>query len=132
MVLVDQDYLFDDLSNKLSVWPVRFRKRFELLKRHVWFPEDRQDFRSMFRVCASERLFLISQLPDIDSVIYLDTDLVFMRPPEELWNQFYQFDSQQLCGMAPNINHYNSRKIKVTVCQTIHSLNVTELENYFN
>ncbi|MCL4136350.1 UNVERIFIED_CONTAM: hypothetical protein GTU68_024432 [Idotea baltica] len=112
VILVDQDYLFDDLSNKLSMWPVGFRKRFELIKRHVWFPEDRQEFRTIYRVCSTERVFIISQLPDFDSVIYLDTDMIFMRPPEDLWNHFYQFDSHQLCGMAPNLNHYDSPKIK--------------------
>ena len=35
--------------------------------------------RSMFRVCATERLFVQDMFPTIDKAIYIDTDLIFMR-----------------------------------------------------
>ena len=41
--------------------------------------QDRQDMRSMFRVCATERLFVPDIFPDMDRAIYIDTDLIFMR-----------------------------------------------------
>ena len=45
----------------------------------MWYPEDRQDTRTMFRVCATERLFLPDMLPNMDRAIYIDTDLIFLR-----------------------------------------------------
>ena len=33
----------------------------------------------MFRVCATERLFLPDMLPNMDRAIYIDTDLIFLR-----------------------------------------------------
>ena len=41
--------------------------------------QDRQDMRTMFRVCATERLFVPDIFPDMDRAIYIDTDLIFMR-----------------------------------------------------
>ena len=42
-------------------------------------PQEREDMRSMFRVCATERLFVPDMFPDIDKAIYVDTDLIFLR-----------------------------------------------------
>ena len=39
-------------------------------------------------------------LPNEDSVIYVDTDMIFLRPPEELWAQFNKFNSIQHISMA--------------------------------
>ena len=41
--------------------------------------QDREDMRTMFRVCATERLFVPDMFPDMDRAIYIDTDLIFMR-----------------------------------------------------
>ena len=35
--------------------------------------------RSMFRVCATERLFIPDMFPAMDRAIYIDTDLIFLR-----------------------------------------------------
>ena len=41
--------------------------------------QDREDMRTMFRVCATERLFVPDMFPDMDRAIFIDTDLIFMR-----------------------------------------------------
>uniref|UniRef100_A0A6A7G324 UDP-D-xylose:beta-D-glucoside alpha-1,3-D-xylosyltransferase n=1 Tax=Hirondellea gigas TaxID=1518452 RepID=A0A6A7G324_9CRUS len=64
--------------------------------------------RNMFRECATERLFLPQMLPTEDALIYLDTDLIFMRPPEELWHHFYNFNEKQVAAMAPCLFHYGT------------------------
>ena len=46
--------------------------------------QDREDMRSMFRVCATERLFVPDIFPDMDRAIYIDTDLIFMRLAEQI------------------------------------------------
>ena len=40
-------------------------------------------------------------LKDVDSIIYVDTDVLMLRPPEDLWGFFSRFNSTQLAGMAP-------------------------------
>ena len=47
--------------------------------------QDREDMRTMFRVCATERLFVPDMFPDMDRAIYIDTDLIFMRFLDELF-----------------------------------------------
>lgn len=42
-------------------------------------------------------------LPDEDSIIYIDNDMLFMRPPEELWEEFTKFDSIQVAGISPYV-----------------------------
>ncbi len=40
-------------------------------------------------------------LTEVDSVIYVDTDILLLRPPEDLWQFFAQFNQTQLAGLAP-------------------------------
>jgi lipopolysaccharide biosynthesis glycosyltransferase len=44
--------------------------------------------------------FLKELLPDVDSVIYVDTDVIFLRPVLEMWNLFAKFSEEQLMAMA--------------------------------
>ncbi len=49
---------------------------------------------------------------NVDSVLYVDTDILFMRPLEKIWHFFKEFNSTQLAAMTPeheiaNIGWYN-------------------------
>ena len=49
--------------------------------------QERQDMKSMFRVCATERLFVPDMFPAMDRAIYVDTDLIFLRwKSHNLWS----------------------------------------------
>ena len=37
--------------------------------------------------------FIQSLLAEVDALIYVDTDTLFLSPPEDLWNYFYHFNS---------------------------------------
>lgn len=37
---------------------------------------------------------------DVDSVLYVDTDMLFLSPVENLWRLFKNFNSTQLAGVA--------------------------------
>ena len=53
------------------------------------FPdENREVWMKLFKPCAAQRLFLPSLLPHIDSLAYVDCDVLFLSPPEELDNHF--------------------------------------------
>ena len=79
----------------------------------MWYPEGRYKMKELFRVCASERLFLPAILPEEDAVIYLDTDLIVMVPPSKLWNKFLDFDSEHLTAMSQVLSYYNTPANKV-------------------
>lgn len=39
-------------------------------------------------------------LPHVDSVLYMDSDSIFLTPPETFWEQFNQMNSLQVIGIA--------------------------------
>ena len=57
-------------------------------------------------------LLLQALLTDVDSLIYVDTDILFVSPLDKLWAFFKQFNSTQLVALAPehedpNVGWYN-------------------------
>ncbi|KAM3870179.1 glucoside xylosyltransferase 1 [Diretmus argenteus] len=40
-------------------------------------------------------------LKDVDSLLYVDTDIIFLQPMEEIWAFLSQFNSSHLAAMAP-------------------------------
>ena len=43
------------------------------------YPPGLESLYPMFRVCATERLFIPDMFPAMDRAIYIDTDLMFLR-----------------------------------------------------
>ena len=37
----------------------------------------------------------------MDSLLYIDTDILIMRPVQHVWAHFYEFNSTQLAAVAP-------------------------------
>ena len=50
-------------------------------------------------------------LPSHDSVVYLDTDLIFLKPVRELYNDFHTFNQTQWCGMGMDWYHHHGHPI---------------------
>ena len=67
----------------------------------------------LYAKCSAERLFLPWVLRDEDAAIYLDTDLFFMRPPEDLWQYYRQMDGDDIFGAVVMDGYYEQRNIKV-------------------
>ena len=40
-------------------------------------------------------------LTNVDSILYVDTDVLILRPVEEMWNFFKEFNKTQVAGLAP-------------------------------
>ena len=47
--------------------------------------EQAKQWKKLFKPCASQRLFLPQILASVDSLLYVDTDVVFLAPVEDLW-----------------------------------------------
>ncbi|XP_068241319.1 glucoside xylosyltransferase 1-like [Palaemon carinicauda] len=42
----------------------------------------------------------------MDALIAVDTDVLFMQPPEDLWDEFGNFERRQISGIAPCLSRY--------------------------
>ncbi|XP_030371335.1 glucoside xylosyltransferase 1 isoform X2 [Scaptodrosophila lebanonensis] len=79
----------------------------------ITFPsQSKKEWRNLFKPCASQRLFLPSLLPEVDSLLYVDTDVLFLSPISDVWEYFYKFNDSQLAALTPeheneNIGWYN-------------------------
>lgn len=45
-------------------------------------------------------------MPDIDAVLYLDTDTLFISPVDDIWQFFYAFNSSQIAGITTIFYNY--------------------------
>ena len=110
LIISDSEKLFQDVISGTKTWDLAQRNKLIFERRQVWYPEGRESMKSMFRECATARLFLTETLKDEDAVIYIDTDFVFMAPPEWLWDEFKKFNSTQIASMTPCLFHYHDPK----------------------
>ncbi len=70
-------------------------------------------------ICVPNILFFFliflsfqSLLSHIDSVLYVDTDTLFLSPVSDIWHFFSEFNSTQIAGLSPehedrNVGWYN-------------------------
>ncbi|XP_014679864.1 PREDICTED: glucoside xylosyltransferase 1-like isoform X1 [Priapulus caudatus] len=75
--------------------------RFQYNVSKVSFPADRgSQWRSLFKLCAAQRLFLPEMLAEVDAILYVDTDTLFLRPIDDLWNFFNLMNSSQMAALT--------------------------------
>ncbi|KAM4733553.1 glucoside xylosyltransferase 1 isoform 4-T4 [Anableps anableps] len=97
-----EDDLHDSFRKALEMWPVAIRTKFTFTIYPIMFPEkNASEWKKLFKPCASQRLFLPLILKQVDSLLYVDTDILFLRPVEDLWGLLSQFNVSQLAAMAP-------------------------------
>ncbi|MCJ8736068.1 hypothetical protein PDJAM_G00254610 [Pangasius djambal] len=97
-----EDDLHSGFRDALESWPVRFRSKFNYTTYPITFPSDNaKEWKRLFKPCASQRLFLPVILTEVDSLLYVDTDILFLQPVEQIWNFLSQFNSSHMAAMAP-------------------------------
>ncbi|XP_071851569.1 glucoside xylosyltransferase 1-like [Apostichopus japonicus] len=109
-----EEELQEGIRDLLNSWPESFKGRVTEYVYPITFPsgENKDEWKKVFKLCATQRLFLPDLLPKVDSLLYIDTDILFIRPLERIWQFFPKFNSTQLAGLAPehevpNIGWYN-------------------------
>ncbi|KAL3841328.1 hypothetical protein ACJMK2_019490 [Sinanodonta woodiana] len=97
--------LQQQFRDQLDIWPAEFRKRFQYHIYDLSFPMEGtskpDEWKTLFKPCASQRLFMPSILTDVDALIYVDTDVLFLSPVDNIWGFFKSFNSTQLAALAP-------------------------------
>ena len=92
--------VFNVLSSIPENWPKEYKDKITIDHIQEWYPENYGGMRGMYHPCATERLFIPKLLSKEEAIIYVDTDIIFMRPPENLWLEFDAFNSNQAVSMA--------------------------------
>ncbi|XP_012735864.2 glucoside xylosyltransferase 1 isoform X1 [Fundulus heteroclitus] len=97
-----EDELHGSFRKALELWPVTIQAKFTFSIYPIMFPEENaSEWKKLFKPCASQRLFLPLLLKQVDSLLYVDTDILFLRPVEDIWGLLSQFNGSQLAAMAP-------------------------------
>ncbi|MEE6502472.1 hypothetical protein FKM82_004529, partial [Ascaphus truei] len=96
------DALKQEFENKLQEWPHPYSRKFEYKIYPITFSVgNAQEWKKLFKPCAAQRLFLPMILQDVDSLLYVDTDVLFLRPLDDIWAFLKHFNDTQLAAMAP-------------------------------
>lgn len=112
-IIVTEDSLMDSFKEKLDEWKIKSKHSFEYEVFPLTFPpKNAEEWKTLFKPCAAQRLFLPDILPNVDSVLYMDTDTLFFTPVEDVWNYFRLMNSSQIAAVSPehedpNVGWYN-------------------------
>ncbi|XP_036284738.1 glucoside xylosyltransferase 2 isoform X1 [Pipistrellus kuhlii] len=97
-----EESLKPKFDKQLQQWPDSYTEKFVHRIYPITFSTGNpQEWRKLFKPCAAQRLFLPVVLKDVDSLLYVDTDVLFLRPIEDIWKLLWQFNATQLAAMAP-------------------------------
>lgn len=94
----------DHLQERIMNFPDDILKRLKYDLRLVMFPKKYfHKWKQLFAPCATQRLFLPDMLPKEEAVLYLDADILLLRPVEELWRIFHSMGPSHLIAQSYEI-----------------------------
>ncbi|XP_041672648.1 glucoside xylosyltransferase 2 [Cheilinus undulatus] len=97
-----EDLLAPLFKERLNQWPRSVIAKFQYSIYPITFSVGNTDeWKKLFKPCAAQRLFLPVILTEVDSLLYVDTDVLFLRPMDDIWSILKSFNSTQLAAMAP-------------------------------
>ena len=98
IVMTDTVDTFNKVVKLTSTLP---HHRLLLQHRAIWLPQHEPVIKGHWRPCAWAKQFVCEALPELDSVVYVDTDVVFLGPAEELWRLLGSMGPGQALALAP-------------------------------
>ncbi|CAK1550519.1 unnamed protein product [Leptosia nina] len=111
-IIFTDDKLKSNFSLTLNEWKDVLGDKLDFELHKINFPEAHsEEWLNLFSKCAAQRLFIPKLIPHIDAMIYVDTDSLFLGPPQHLWDQFSRFNATQISAMSleddnPNVSWY--------------------------
>ncbi|KAI3379607.1 hypothetical protein SNEBB_011355 [Seison nebaliae] len=104
--IVAEKELQENLKTKIEKDLTDFKGKFTFEIYDLTFPKiDNIEWKSLFKTCASQRLFLPNLFSDIDEVIYVDTDILFLSDINELYKLSKQMNDTHLALLASEHVH---------------------------
>jgi len=110
-IVVDGDNMYNEAieAAKAVTGNTPLKHQINFFKAQIWFPD--KDYPSEIPYaqctgrfkCADAKLFATRSLKDVEKVIYLDHDMIFVRGIQELWASFSHFTNTHMIGHSPSI-----------------------------
>ncbi|XP_047737008.1 glucoside xylosyltransferase 1-like [Hyalella azteca] len=100
IIVSDSQTVFKKIEAFSEAWPYEQKSKLTLQFVSDFYPDEFKELKKLFRPCATQKLFADQILPEEDAVIYIDTDVIFMRSPVQLWDEFKRFDDKQMMAAA--------------------------------
>jgi hypothetical protein len=121
IILSDKKSHFDNILDTIKTeWSLEFQSTLNLTYAPVKYPKGSGWMKKMFRPCATLRLFIPELLTNntSDSIIYVDTDFIFLRSLQSLMLKYFNPEKvdtkgKVLAGMAPCLFHYGTTVNKI-------------------
>lgn len=102
LIVISDDDNRNLLKERLLDWPSNVLQRISFEIHPITFPEGtEEEWKKLFKLCACQRLFLPTILQHIDALLYIDTDVIFLRPVEDIWAYFSKMNSSHIAGLSP-------------------------------
>ncbi|XP_076456960.1 glucoside xylosyltransferase 2-like isoform X2 [Babylonia areolata] len=106
--IFSEAHLQEGLARELQAWPQQYAEKMEYRVYNITLPANATWWKSVFwRPCAYQRLFLHTLLADVDAVLYVDTDNLFLTSVTSVWDHFARFNASQTLGLVAN--HENKK-----------------------
>ncbi|KAF2363820.1 Glycosyl transferase family 8 [Trinorchestia longiramus] len=100
IVISNMKKIYTKIQALVQLWPEKQRNKITLEFMPSFYPEKYKMMQEIFRPCSTQRLFLEQLLPNEDAILYIDTDVIFMRSPGDAWDLFEKFDDKQMIAAA--------------------------------
>lgn len=117
--MADSQELFEQIVSTTLGWPESFKSKVSFEFKAANYPAGQSEMKDVYESCATLVLFVPELLPEYDTVLYLDTDVIFMESPEDIWRKFYNFGSEQMISLATARLQYSNRSDMVSIFVTI-------------
>ncbi|XP_076068414.1 glucoside xylosyltransferase 2-like [Oratosquilla oratoria] len=99
-VITDSPETFSKLLHVTRHWPEAHRSRVSFTRHSTWFPSSHAHLKNLYHSCAAQKLFLPTILDSVESAVYVDTDIIFLRPPEHLSSVLRSLSGDQVLGLV--------------------------------
>lgn len=98
-----EDDLKANFTMLFNAWPQKIRDTFRINMYPINFPgvDNAKDWIKLFKPCACQRLFLPYILPDVERLLYVDTDILFLSSLDDVWSFYDEFNSTHIAALAP-------------------------------
>jgi len=102
-LIVDSDEFYNRIAKLVNSMLDLYKDKVIMTKHEAWYPKEIQAFKAIYRPCSTQRLLIPDMFPDLNQIVYVDTDVLFLRPPEHLFQLFEQFNKDQFISMDVNM-----------------------------
>lgn len=100
-IVVDGDEIKKEVEKQYAHLhgEIRLRMTYHFYK--TWFPAGAW-WKSSYKLCAAEKLFLPNIIKGVDEILVLDVDAIIVNRLEKIWRELLKTKSNQMMAAAPS------------------------------